>query len=126
MFDLAKLPASADIIREMHTAERLIAAVCHGPAALAYVKLDNGSYLIANSEVTGFANAEEDAMNFTKDMPFSLEGALNENSNGGFKKAGENMAPYVVVAQDGRLMTGQNPASSKPLAEAVLKKLMAK
>lgn len=126
MFDLATLPASHDIVREMHTAERVIVAVCHGPAALAKVKLDNGSYLIANSAVTGFANAEEVALGFENDMPFSLEDVLSENSGGGFQKAKENLAPWVVVAQDGRLMTGQNPASSKPLAEAVLKKLMSK
>ena len=126
MFDLATLPASHDIVRELHTAERIIAAVCHGPAAVAKIKLDNGSYLIANSTVTGFANAEETAMGFENDMPFSLEDVLNENSGGGFKKAEGNLEPCVVVAQDGRLLTGQNPASSKPLAEAVLKKLLAK
>ena len=125
MFDLATLPASHDIVREMHTSDRLISAVCHGPAALAKVKLDNGSCLIADSAVTGFANAEETAMGFENDMPFSLEDVLNENSGGSFRKAEENLAPCVVVAQDGRLMTGQNPASSKPLAEALLKKLLA-
>ena len=108
----------------MHASNRIISAVCHGPAAIAKVKLDDGSYLIANSAVTGFANAEEAALGFEKDMPFSLEDVLNGNSGGGFQKAEKNLDPWVVVAQEGRLMTGQNPASARPLAEAVLKKFV--
>ena len=125
MYDLATLPASHDLIRELHGSHRIIAAVCHGPAALAKVTLGDGSYLIAGSAVTGFANAEEAATGFGNDMPFSLEDALDGNSGGRFGKAGKDMEPYVVVAQDGRLMTGQNPASARPLAEAVLEKLQA-
>ena len=125
MFDLATLPESHSIIREMHSSNRIIAAVCHGPAAIAKVKLDNGSYLIANSAVTGFANAEEVAMGFGDDMPFSLEDELNTNSGGKFRKAEKNLDPWVEVAQEGKLMTGQNPASARPLAEAVLEKLVA-
>ena len=125
MFDLVTLPESHSIIRQMHSSNRIISAVCHGPAAIAKVKLDNGSYLTANSAVTGFANAEEEAMGFVQYMPFSLEDALNANSGGKFRKAEKNWDPWVEVAQEGRLMTGQNPASARPLAEAVLKKLMA-
>ena len=125
MFDLATLPESHSLIREMHSANRIISAVCHGPAAIAKVKLDNGSYLIANSAVTGFADAEEAALGFDHDMPFSLEQALNANSGGRFRKAEKNMDPWVEVAQEGRLMTGQNPASARPLGEAVLEKLVA-
>ena len=123
MFDLATLPESHSIIREVHSSNHIVAAVCHGPAAIAKVKLDNGSYLIADSAVTGFADAEEAAMGFDHDMPFSLEEALNTNSGRRFRKAEKNLDPWVEVAQEGRLMTGQNPASARPLAEAVLKKL---
>ncbi len=126
MFDLVTLPVSHDIIRSMHASNRIIAAVCHGPAAIANVKLDDGSYLIADSAVTGFANAEETAMGFTQYMPFSLEDVLSEHSGGKFEKAEGNMEPWVVVAQEGKLMTGQNPASARPLAEAILKALEAK
>lgn len=125
MFDLATLPALHDLIREMHASNRIIAAVCHGPAALVNVKLDDGSYLIANSAVTGFADAEEVALGTQLGLPFSLEQALNVNSGGGFRKAEENLEACVVVAQEGRLMTGQNPASARPLAEAILEKLRA-
>ena len=125
MFDLATLPASHNLIRQMHASNRIIAAVCHGPAALVYVKLNDGSYLIAHSAVTGFADAEEVALGTQHGLPFSLEQALDKNSGGGFRKAEESLAPCVVVAQEGRLMTGQNPASARPLAEAILEKLRA-
>ena len=74
--------------------------------------------------MTGFSNAEEVSYGYEKYMPFSLEDALDANSGGGFRKAEEQWGPYVVVAQEGRLMTGQNPASARPLAEAVLERLM--
>lgn len=124
MFDLATHPASHALIRSHHASNAIIAAVCHGPAALVNVKLDDGTYLIANAPVTGFSNAEEDGMGFLKDMPFSLEDALNRSSGGKFEKApGGNFEPWVVVANGGRLMTGQNPASSKGIGEEVLKAL---
>lgn len=125
MYDLATLPASHTIVREFHEAHRTIAAVCHGPAAIAKVQLSDDSYLIANSAVTGFANAEEEAMGLEHAMPFSLEDELDKNSGGKFQKAEKNLEPWVVAAQEGRLMTGQNPASAKPLAEAILKDLKA-
>lgn len=98
----------------------------HSPAAIAKVKLDDGTFLIANSAVTGITNAEEVVFGFENDMPFSLEDALDANSGGGFRKAEEPLGPCVVVAQEGRLMTGQNPASARPLAEALLERLMGK
>ena len=124
MFDLVTDPASHSILRTLHASSRIIAAVCHGPAAIAKVKLGDGTFLIANSTVTGFSNAEEVSYGYEKYMPFSLEDALDANSGGGFRKAEEQWGPYVVVAQEGRLMTGQNPASARPLAEAVLERLM--
>ncbi|CAF9927562.1 MAG: hypothetical protein HETSPECPRED_006611 [Heterodermia speciosa] len=123
MFDLATNPTSHALIRNLHASDRIISAVCHGPAALANVRLHDGSYLIADAPVTGFSDAEEDAMGFTPYMPFSLQEALDRNSGGRFEKAGGNMEPWVVVAKGGKLLTGQNPASSKPLAEEILKRL---
>ncbi len=76
--------------------------------------------------MTGITNAEEVVFGFENDMPFSLEDALDANSGGGFRKAEERLGPCVVVAQEGRLMTGQNPASARPLAEALLERLMGK
>ena len=123
MFDLATDETSHQIIREFWESGRIVSAVCHGPAAIAKATLSDGSYLIADAAVTGFSNAEEDAVQLTAYMPFKLEDELNKNSGGKFEKAAEPWGAKVVVAKDGRLITGQNPASAGALGEAVLKAL---
>ena len=60
MFDLATDPISHQIINEFHAAGRIVAAVCHGPAALAFVKLPDGTPFLSGAKVTGFSNSEED------------------------------------------------------------------
>ena len=126
MFDLATDSTSHRLIREFHEASKIVSAVCHGPAALVNVKLSDGSNLIQGSAVTGFSNAEEDAVGVTAAMPFKLEDELNEKSGGRFEKAAEPWAEKVVVSENGRLITGQNPASATgvgvALREALAKK----
>lgn len=119
MFDLAGSETSHKIIREFWESNRIVSAVCHGPAALVNAKLSDGSYLIANAPVTGFSNAEEDTVGLTSVMPFKLEDELNKNSGGKYEKAGEQWAPKVVVGKGGRLIMGQNPASAGPVGEAI-------
>jgi len=119
MFDLATDSTSHQMIREFWEAGRIVSAVCHGPAALINAKLSDGSYLIANAPVTGFSNAEEDTVGLTSAMPFKLEDELNKNSGGKFEKASEQWGVKVVVAKDGRLITGQNPASAGAVGEAI-------
>ncbi|KAI9876831.1 MAG: hypothetical protein M1830_005507 [Pleopsidium flavum] len=119
MFDLATDQTSHQLIREFYEHNRIVSAVCHGPAALVNAKLSDGSYLIANAPVTGFSNAEEDAVNLTSAMPFKLEDELNKNSGGKFEKATEPWGVKVVVAKGGRLITGQNPASAGAVGEAI-------
>ncbi|MCJ1432371.1 hypothetical protein MMC27_001727 [Xylographa pallens] len=119
MFDLAGDETSHKVIREFYEAGRIVAAVCHGPAALVNAKLSDGSYLIANSPVTGFSNDEEDTVGLTSAMPFRLETELNKNSGGHFQKAKEAWSENVMVAKGGRLITGQNPASAKAVGEAI-------
>ena len=119
MFDLATDEISHQVIREFFEAGRIVAAVCHGPAALVNAKLSDGSYLIDQCAVTGFSNAEEEAVNLTSAMPFQLEDELNKNSGGHYQRATEAWGPKVVVAKGGRLITGQNPASAKPVGEAI-------
>lgn len=123
MFDLATSPTSHRIIREFWESDRIVSAVCHGPAALAKAQLSDGSYLIAGAPVTGFSNAEEETVGLTAQMPFLLEDQLNANSGGKFEKAAEPWAAKVVVAKGGRLITGQNPASAKGVGEALVKAL---
>lgn len=116
MFDLATDPDSQELIKQFWDAGKIVSAVCHGPAALANVKLNDGTYLIADKAVTGFSSAEEDAFGTSKYMPFVLESALI--ANGGKYTKGDNWAEHVV--QDGKLLTGQNPASAGALGDAVL------
>ena len=76
-------------------------------------------YLVKSKRVTGFTNAEEEAVGLSNVVPFLLEDRLKER--GGLYSKGADWAPYVQV--DGKLVTGQNPASSRPAAEALLKLL---
>lgn len=93
----------------------VIGAVCHGPAALIGVNVD-GAPLVKGKQVTGFTNAEEEAVELTEAMPFLLESQLREQG-AEFVGAG-NFQNNVVVAE--RLVTGQNPASARDAAKAIV------
>ena len=96
----------------------IVAAVCHGPAAFLGVSLDDGTALVHGRRLTGFSNAEEDG--YAKaDVPFMLEDALRRE--GADYDATAPWQSKVVV--DGRLMTGQNPASGGALAQAMVEAL---
>ena len=100
-------------------ADKPVAAVCHAPVALANARGKDGEYLVKGKRVTGFTNAEEEAVGLSVVVPFLLENRLKER--GGIYSKSANWAPYVQV--DGKLVTGQNPASSGPAAEDLLKLL---
>ena len=89
-----------------------VAAVCHGPAALVEAKLSNGEPLVAGRRVAGFSNEEEKAAELDQIVPFLLESRLTEL--GARYERGPMWKPFVV--RDGRLVTGQNPASSREAA----------
>lgn len=112
MFDLATDETSHKLINEFYTDNKIVSAVCHGPAALTHVKLASGGYLLDGQPVTGFSNTEEDTVQTSSAMPFMLEDALNKASGGKYVKASQDWNPKVVVARGGRLITGQNPASA--------------
>lgn len=123
MFDLATDAQSHKLIAEFYESGKVVSAVCHGPAALANVKLSDGSYLVSGAEVTGFTNAEEDQVQLSAHMPFMLETQLAENG-GKFVKADEPWGAKVVSSgKNGKLITGQNPNSASPIGEAILKAL---
>jgi putative intracellular protease/amidase len=96
-----------------------LAAVCHAPGVLRHVKGADGKPLVAGKSVTGFSNTEEAAVGLTEVVPFLVEDMLKQ-SGGHYTKAAD-WQPHVAV--DGLLITGQNPASSEPVAEALLKAL---
>ncbi len=66
--------------------------------------------------MTGVANTEEGAVGLADVVPFLVEGMLK--ANGGNYQKGDDWAPFVLT--DGKLVTGQNPASSKDAAERIL------
>jgi putative intracellular protease/amidase len=88
------------------------------------LKLSDGSYLVNESELTSFTNSEEDAAGLSSVMPFMLETQLQEH-DGKFKTA-DNWAPKVVVGKEGKLITGQNPASATPIGKAILERISAR
>ena len=119
LWDLAEDATSIALIEAMLAAGKPIAAVCHAPGVLRHVKSTDGKPLVEGKSVTGFTNTEEEAVGLTKVVPFLVEDMLKENG-GNYSKGGD-WQPYVV--SDGLLITGQNPASSEPAAEALLKML---
>ena len=69
--------------------------------------------------VTGFTNGEEEAVRLTKVVPFLVEDELKRV--GGLYEKAADWQSFAVV--DGRLVTGQNPASSTAAAQALMKLL---
>ena len=118
LWDLAEDATSQKLIVDFYKAEKPVAFVCHAPGVLKNVKVD-GEYLVKGKNVTGFTNTEEEAVQLTDIVPFLVEDMLKENG-GNYSKLGD-WSPYTVV--DGRLITGQNPASSEKVAEELLKML---
>ncbi len=100
----------------------IVSAVCHGPAGLVNIKLTDGSYLVDGKTVSGFTNEEEEAVGLTDVVPFLLEDVLMERG-ANFEKT-DNW--QVKVSVDGRLITGQNPASATAVGEALKKQLEAR
>ncbi|KAK4651844.1 hypothetical protein QC762_600120 [Podospora pseudocomata] len=118
MFDLAGDKESQEIVKRFWEAGKIVSAVCHGPAALVNVKLSNGYYLLKGKKVTAFSNSEEDGVGLSEKMPFMLETRIKE-VGAEYEKAGQDWGEKLVV--DGKLITGQNPASAKAVGEAILK-----
>ncbi|KAI1400486.1 ThiJ/PfpI family protein [Hypoxylon fuscum] len=116
MFDIATDADSIALIAEFWTKGKVVAAVCHGPAAFVNVTLPGGEHILKGKDVSGFSSAEEDAVGMSQYMPFVLEDKIKA---GGavYHKAPEMWAPTVRV--DGKLITGQNPASAKGVGEAI-------
>ncbi|MER7520672.1 type 1 glutamine amidotransferase domain-containing protein [Streptomyces sp. NPDC126499] len=119
MEDLAVNPASGRLLVDALDSGKPLGVVCHGPAALLAAVRSDGSNAFAGYEVAAFTNAEETQAGLAEKAKWLLETRLVEA--GVQVRAGEPWAPHVVV--DRNLVTGQNPASSAPLATELLKKL---
>lgn len=116
LWDLAEDPDSIRLIETTLAEGRPVAAVCHAPGVLRHAKGADGAPLVRGRAVTGFSNTEEAAVQLIEVVPFLVEDELK--GKGGDYAKGPDWAPFVRT--DGLLVTGQNPASSAPAAQAVL------
>jgi putative intracellular protease/amidase len=119
MWDFPEAPGLSSLAGKIYSNKGVVAAVCHGPAALINIKLPDGSLLINGKKLTAFTNSEEEAVGLTKSVPFLLESKLK--TQGAIYQSGPDFKPFTVTS--GRLITGQNPASAAASAEAVIKLL---
>ncbi|BAP44930.1 intracellular protease/amidase [Pseudomonas sp. StFLB209] len=119
LWDLAESKDSIALIEAFERAGKPVGFVCHAPGVLRHVKAADGQPLIKGRRVTGFTNGEEADVQLTDVVPFLIEDEFIRL--GGVYQKGPNWAPYVV--EDGKLITGQNPASSEEVAKVLLKQL---
>ncbi|WP_176057165.1 type 1 glutamine amidotransferase domain-containing protein [Paraburkholderia sp. BCC1876] len=119
LWDLAEDPHSIALVEALYAAGKPVGAVCHAPAVFRHTKTPDGTPLVRDKPVTGFANTEEAAVGLTDVVPFLVEDMLKKN--GASYSKGPDWLSHVVVA--GNLITGQNPASSEAAAKALLARL---
>jgi len=119
MWDLSQDKDLKNLVENFYNNNKIISAVCHGPAGLIQATDMNGDSILKNKKITGFTNAEEESVKLDKTVPFSLENKLKE-LGGKFEKT-ENFKPFIIG--DGKIITGQNPASSFLAARRVVEVL---
>lgn len=116
MWDLPESKALGDLLGQAFDKGAVVGAVCHGPAGLLSARLPSGDPLVHGRRVAGFTNSEEDAVGLSGVVPFMLEDQLK--AQGGKHQKGPDWQPFAVA--DGKLVTGQNPASSAEVARLML------
>ncbi|RJL35733.1 type 1 glutamine amidotransferase domain-containing protein [Bailinhaonella thermotolerans] len=116
MWDFPDNPGLARLARTIYERGGFVAAVCHGSAALVGLTLSDGSYLVAGKKVASFTNAEEAAVGLTDVVPFLLADRLE--AQGATHIPADDFTAHVIT--DGRLITGQNPASARGVATALI------
>lgn len=116
LWDLAEDADSARLIENTLRSGKPVALVCHAPGVLRHTTNEDGTPLVRGRDVTGFANTEEAGVQLTDVVPFLVEDEL-VGLGGNYSKT-DDWQPHVV--RDGLLITGQNPASSAPAADALI------
>lgn len=119
LWDLANDETSIALIKKAYDQDKVIGAVCHAPAVFKNVFIKPEQNIVGGRKVTAFTNTEEEAVQLTNIVPFLVEDMLKDNA--GEYTRGDDWAPHIVV--DGKLITGQNPASSQGAAKAVVQAL---
>jgi len=118
MWDLAESAVSIALLEAFYSSGKPIALVCHSPGVLRHVTYQ-GEPLVKGKRVTGFTNGEEEAVQLANVVPFLVEDELMR-LGATFEKL-RNWQAHSIV--DGRLITGQNPASSTSAAQNLMKVL---
>lgn len=123
MWDVPDNSALQSLARQIFEAGGVVSSVCHGAVGLLNIKLSNNALLLKGREVTGFSNIEEQLAELDKVVPYFTENELS--ARGGIYRKAENPWEAFAIADqlEGRLVTGQNPASGAKVAELVLKAL---
>jgi putative intracellular protease/amidase len=116
MWDFAQDPRLGTLVAEIYERGGLVSSICHGPAGLVNVRLSDGSYLVTGKRMTSFTDSEEHAVGKDRIVPYLLETALRERG-ADYRKV-PDFEPHVEI--DGRLLTGQNPVSSRLLGNAMV------
>jgi len=119
MFDFPHSHEVTELASHYLQQGKVVAAVCHGPAALTHAKYPDGSAVVKGRKLTAFSNEEERAVQLDALMPFLLEDKLR--ALGAEVQVAPNWQSHVVV--DVNLITGQNPQSSLKTAEALIQAL---
>mgnify|MGYP000086268349 FL=1 len=120
MYDFPNNTVLQTIVKDHYESDKIVAAICHGVSGLLNVKLSNGEYLIKGKEITGFSWFEESLARRKKEVPFNLEALLKERG-ADYQKALIPMTSKVIVCNN--LITGQDPFSSKEMAEVLMQQL---
>jgi len=121
MFDFPDNEYIQAIVKELYESDKVIGAVCHGPAALVNVTLSNGESILSNKKISSFTNQEELLLipDAPEIFPFLLQDKLIENG----AQFNEGSLYLNNVSEEGNLLTGQNPWSTWKLAESMIKQL---
>jgi putative intracellular protease/amidase len=119
MYDLPKDTNLQKLLIDFYEGDKIVAAVCHGPAGLVGATLSNGQPLVAGKRVSAFTDREEAATTLDQHLPFLLESKLRDL--GAIFVAAPNWTAHYEV--DGNLITGQNPQSTLVVTNAVIEKL---
>jgi putative intracellular protease/amidase len=116
LWDLVDNPHSIQLIEAFWAQGKPVSAVCHAPIVLLNAKDSNGKLIVNGREVSGFTNSEEEAVGLLEVVPMLLEDELK--ARGAKYSKADDFQEYIRI--DGNLVTGQNPASAKGVAEAVI------
>jgi putative intracellular protease/amidase len=120
MQDLAVDPDVSDLFSAvLDHPDKILAAVCHGPASFLSAHRPDGTWLFKGRRLTGFSNEEETAASFAGNAPWLLEDRLR--LAGAQYVAEPAWTPHAEV--DANLVTGQQNYSAQVTADAVMKVL---